>query len=167
MHIVSGTTTKASEKYKASSSCTPTFFFLHPHNFLNPETRLNLLFEKGRLPEIGICGVCYGFINPELNFFFFRMRGCSGSNFCINYWFPNCWIRTPNSVKDSWIQNAFFWITDFWIWNAYFCYGLEDPECFFWMLDFLMWNVYFELQIGGSKILPEVSIWNFSRFHNP
>jgi len=31
----------------ASSSSTPTFFFLHPHNFLNPETGLDLLFEKG------------------------------------------------------------------------------------------------------------------------
>jgi len=31
----------------ASSSCTPTYFFLHPHNFLNLETDLNLLFEKG------------------------------------------------------------------------------------------------------------------------
>jgi len=31
----------------ASSSCTPTFFFLHPQNFLNPKTDLNLLFEKG------------------------------------------------------------------------------------------------------------------------
>jgi len=30
-----------------SSSCTPMFFFLHPHNFLNPETDLDFLFGKG------------------------------------------------------------------------------------------------------------------------
>ena len=36
-----------SKKSSVSSSCTPTFFFLHPHNFLNPDTGLNLLFEKG------------------------------------------------------------------------------------------------------------------------
>jgi len=35
------------EKQEASSSCTPIFFFLHPHYFLNPKTGLNLLFEKG------------------------------------------------------------------------------------------------------------------------
>jgi len=34
-------------KIRASSSYTPTFFFLHPQNFLNPKTGLNLLFEKG------------------------------------------------------------------------------------------------------------------------
>jgi len=33
--------------FGASSSCTHIFFFLHPHNFLNPEIGLNILFEKG------------------------------------------------------------------------------------------------------------------------
>jgi len=55
----------------------------------------------------------------------------------------------------------------FWIRNAYFCYGLVDLEWFFWMMDFWMWNAYFELQIGGSEILAEVPIQIFSRFHNP
>jgi len=35
------------DSYMAFSSCTPKFFFLHPHNFLNPEIGLNILFEKG------------------------------------------------------------------------------------------------------------------------
>jgi len=43
----------------------PTFFFLHPHNFKNPEPGLDLLFGKGNCG-----GVCYGFINPEVNIFF-------------------------------------------------------------------------------------------------
>jgi len=34
-------------KDSASSSCTPTFFFLHPHNFKNSKTGLELLFGKG------------------------------------------------------------------------------------------------------------------------
>jgi len=70
----------------ASSSCTPTFFFLHSHNFLNSKTDLDLLFEKEPwVIRNWDMGVCYGFINPELNIFFFLMRGCSKSNFCINY----------------------------------------------------------------------------------
>jgi len=112
-------------------------------------------------------GVCYGFINPKLNHFFFRIRGYCGNKFCINYWFLDCWIRKPNSVTDWWIWNAFFWIMDFWIRNAYFYYGLVDPECFFLMMDFWMWNAYFELRSGGYEILPEVSIRKFSGFHNP
>jgi len=38
---------------------------------------------------------------------------------------------------------------------------------FFLMIDFLILNTYFELRIGGSKILPEVPIRNFSGFYNP
>jgi len=42
-----GAKSKKGENFRASSSCTPTFFFMHPHNFLNPEIGLNILFEKG------------------------------------------------------------------------------------------------------------------------
>jgi len=40
-------------------------------------------------------------------------------------------------------------VTDWWIRNAFFN------------------DAYFELRIGGSEILPEVPIQNFSGFHNP
>jgi len=33
--------------FTTSSCCTLMFFLLHPHNFLNPEIGLDLLFEKG------------------------------------------------------------------------------------------------------------------------
>jgi len=68
-------------------------------------------------------GVCYGFINPEVNHVAFWMRGCSRSKVCINYWFSDCWIQKPN-----------------------FYYGLMDPEWFFSIMDFWIHNAYFELR---------------------
>jgi len=47
---------------------------MHPHNFKKPEIGLDFLFGKGHRG-----GVCYGFINPEVNHVVFWMRRCSGS----------------------------------------------------------------------------------------
>jgi len=52
------------------------FFFLHPYvflpaspQFLNPETDLDFLFEKGTVVTGNRnLGVCYRFNNPEANF---------------------------------------------------------------------------------------------------
>ena len=49
---------------------------------------------------------------------------------CINYWFPDCWIRKPN-----------------------FYYGLVDLEWFFLIMDFWIQNAYFELRIGESRMV--------------
>ena len=98
------------------SSCTPQF----------------CKFQNWPSPVIWIrdLGVCYGFINPEVNHVVFRMREYSGSKICKNCWFSDCWIRKPN-----------------------FYYRLVDPEWFFSIMDFWIYNAYFELWIGGSRMV--------------
>jgi len=141
-----------------SSSCTLFFSSYTPTIF----KILNLIFylKKNTVVTANrVLGLCYGFINPKLNHFFFRMRGYSGRKFYINYWFSRCWIQKPNSVTDWWIQNIFFLIMKFWIWNACFCYGLMDLEIFFLNDGFL--NV---------KCIFWITDWwirNFTRSVNP
>ena len=103
-------------------------FFLHSYIFLPAPPQ----FCKFRnwLPQFWDMGVCYGFINPEVNHVAFWMRGCSGSKVCINYWFSNCWIQKPN-----------------------FYYGLMDPQWFFSIMNFWIRNTYFELRIGWSGMV--------------
>jgi len=92
------------------------------------------------------------------------MKECSGNKICINYWFPDCWIRKPDLY-----------------------YGLVDPEWFFTIMDFWIRNAYFELRIGGSRrdfsimdvlhflfwintiihVLPKASIWEITGCTNP
>ena len=96
---------------------------------------------------------------------FFFMKECSGSKFCINYWFMDCWIRKPNSVTDWCIQNVFFFnyeilnpmnisVTDLWIHNVFFNDEFLNVKCIFWITD---WWI---------KKISEVPIQNFSEFHN-
>ena len=97
----------------AISSCILTFFFLHPHNFVNSETGIHMLFEF----RIWECAMDSSI--REVNHVTFWIRGCSGSKVCINCWFSDCWIRKTN----------------------FYC-GLVDSEWFFqlWMFCiFLFW----------------------------
>ena len=101
-------------------------FLLHPYIFLPVPPQ----FCKFRNwpPQFWDLGVCYGFINPEVNHVAFQMRGCSGSKVCINIDFWIAESGSPIFITDWWIQNDFFQL---WIFESgmhILNYELADPE---------------------------------------
>jgi len=104
-------------------------------------------------------GVCYGFINPEVNHVAFQMTGCSESKVCINCWFMDCWIQKPNFYYELVDPQWFFSIMDLWIQNAYFELRIDECRMVFQLWIFCIFLFWINIVI---HVLPEAPLWEIT-----